>query len=101
MRMRMMPKPICVTCKRFFKPARNGQIVLEQMPAREGVQPGVGDEEGWRPYKLWMADLMRCDGCGTEIVYGFGMNPLSEHYREGFEEWLEVSRDGMVVVNDC
>ena len=93
-----MPKPICVKCRRFFKPARNGVRVLEQMPVEKHAQPGTEDEDRWKPYKLWQADLLRCNGCGTEIIVGFGMEPSAEHYEPEFQQKLAHAA---YTVNDC
>jgi hypothetical protein len=93
-----MPKPICVKCKRFFKPHRNGVFALEQMPAANDVRPGLEDEANRRPYKIWRADLYRCEGCGDEIVVGFGQHPLSEHYQPEFARWTPFVTH---TVNDC
>ena len=93
-----MPKPICVKCKRFFKPHRNGVFALEQMPTVNSARPGLEDQELWQPYKIWRADLYRCDGCGDEIVVGFGQNRLVEHYEPEFERFLPLVTQ---TVNDC
>jgi DNA-directed RNA polymerase subunit RPC12/RpoP len=85
-------KPICVKCGRFFKPFKTGIRVLEQMPRENGA--------GWRPYKIWQADLYKCHGCGTEIVTGFGTAPIAEHYMPQFENLL-VAYPPRVTVNDC
>jgi hypothetical protein len=36
------------------------------------------------PYKLWDADLYRCDDCGAEVITGFGAAPLVEHWRPDY-----------------
>jgi hypothetical protein len=99
----MMPKPVCVSCKRFFKPFKNGIYVLEQMPEGNDMVPGTEMEENWRPYKIWRADLLWCEGCGKKIVSGFGMQHMAEHYESGFDKFLaELRVSGMLyTVNDC
>lgn len=97
----MMPKPVCVSCKRFFRPYRTGQHVLEQMPTTNYAPPGTLMESAWVPYKLWSADKYKCDGCGLEIVVGFGSQPYTEHYLPDFAAKLARVRDSAVVVNDC
>jgi hypothetical protein len=42
-----------------------------------------------KPYKIWMADLLECPGCGNEIVTGFGKQPVSEHYMPELESWMQ------------
>lgn len=99
-----MPKPVCVPCQRFFRHKRNGFSFVEGMPVGgdpdNPAPPGTEAPERWRPYKLWNADLMECRGCGAQIVVGFAAQPVSEHYKPGFDE--EVKRHGATLqVNDC
>ena len=93
-----MPKPICVPCKRFYKPEKNGVFALEQMPRGEGAEPGTSMEPAWEPYKIWRADLYKCAGCGHEIITGYGIHALSEHYEPHFPDWLDHVTH---TVNDC
>lgn len=93
-----MPKPICVKCGTFFKPKTNGVYVLEQMPIGQKQEPGIANNKGWIPYKIWMADLYECHSCGAEIVHGYGFAPQSEHYKDDFKHWQELVT---VTVNDC
>jgi hypothetical protein len=91
-----------VKCQRFFRPFRNGTPVLEQMPKENRAPPGTEHPEQWAPYKLWVADLWRCEGCGAEIVVGFGPGPWGEHFQPSFDAALERARArGLVTVNDC
>jgi hypothetical protein len=97
-----MPKPVCVKCQRFFKPFRNRTPMLEQMSRVSKAAPGAEHPEQWEPYKLWVADLWRCDGCGSEIVVGYGAEPVGEHFQPSFDAALERARArGLVTVNDC
>jgi hypothetical protein len=51
-------------------------------------QNGVTVEElldDGRPYKLWDADLLECVECGIEIIGGFGLEPLAEHWQPDYE----------------
>jgi hypothetical protein len=93
-----MPKPICVRCQRFFKPKKNGVHVLEQMPAVYGARPGAEHAEDWKPYKVWMADKLACEGCGAEIIVGYGYHSLAEHYQPSFEAERALAT---YTVNDC
>lgn len=87
-----MPNPICVKCKLFLKPKKSGVTVEEGRP--------LGDGSEWGPYKLWMADLWECRGCGFELVYGFGRRPVAEHYQPEYK--FEVEREPPLLrVNDC
>ena len=88
-----MPTMICVQCGLFMKMKKNG------VPFEEGM-PISDSPTGWGPYKLWMADLYKCQGCGTEIIAGAGQEPLAEHYEENYERARE-KYPPRVVVNDC
>lgn len=41
---------------------------------------------------------MACDGCGHEIIVGFGHGPVSESHRDEFETWKAFITH---TVNDC
>jgi hypothetical protein len=87
----LMPGPVCVACGLFFKNRRNGVVIEERMP------DGAG---GWKSYKLWGADLKECEGCGTQIVVGFGIRPIAEHYEPGYAETVRRLTP-LVRVDDC
>lgn len=90
-----MTKPVCVKCQRFFKPDKNGVFVLEQKPAMNGAKPGLEEAHNWIPYKVWQADRYKCDGCGTEIVIGFGYHPLWQDF------YSAAHPEPHHTVNDC
>lgn len=97
-----MPKPVCVKCGLFFKPERNGYTVEEGMPS--GNDPRKKFAEGWKSYKLWRGDLLKCAGCGTEIVVGFAHVPISEHYMGDYLNLRNVLIDSgelETFVSDC
>jgi hypothetical protein len=85
-----MPAPACVSCGLFFKRRRNGVTIEERMP-RGAV---------WLPYKLWHADLWECEGCGTQIVTGYGNLPLVEHYQPTYAEIVE-QLPPIARIDDC
>lgn len=93
-------KPVCVPCKRFFRPIRNGEPFVEKMPKENGAAPGTSEPEKWAPYKLWMGDLYECRGCGARVIVGVAWKPLAEHYQPDFDEWVK-SYAPKVEVNDC
>jgi hypothetical protein len=96
-------KPICVQCQRFFRPAKNGFYFIEGMQ-RPGVikaASGTAEPEKWQPYKLWCGDKWRCDGCGTEIISGVGMHPISVRHERDFHETLKALGAEQFQVNDC
>ncbi len=76
-----MPKIVCVKCQTEFSSALGdvGVVVVEM----------AGD----RVYKLWMADLASCSGCGTEVVGAFADNPLSRD-EEAARQLEEIKRIG-------
>ena len=83
-------KPICVPCKLFYKPEKNGVYFIEGMP--------TGD--GWKPYKIWVGDLWKCKGCGHEIISGVGHRELAIHHQVEFRAVLEGLQPEMQI-NDC
>jgi DNA-directed RNA polymerase subunit RPC12/RpoP len=70
-----MPKPVCVSCKTEFQLKKNGVVALET------IGP-VGD-----PYKIWSSDLWECPRCHSQILSGYGLNPLSHRGDPDFREY--------------
>ena len=71
-----MPKLVCVNCQTELRPFHNETLVIETA--------------SFGAYKVWFADTWRCEGCGVEIVAGFGDNPIrSDHYAPDFKDWLK------------
>ena len=66
-----MGRPVCVRCERWFRCRKNGVVV---------------SEEGCR---VWEADLYVCEGCGVEVIVGFGKKVVAEVWQEGFEGALK------------
>jgi hypothetical protein len=93
-----MPKPVCVQCRTFYKPKKNGIVLLEQMPVETAAVPGRIDPTAWGPYKIWMADLYQCNSCGMELITGFAAHPAAERYDERFTEAMKYVTH---TVNDC
>ena len=84
---------VCVPCRLFYKPKKNGVEIEEGMP------DGAG---GWQAYKLWQGDAWLCPGCGSIIIVGVGSKPLAEHFHPNFENELKLGGgDAVVRVNDC
>jgi len=103
-----MLKPICCKCQRFFRVKKNGYRFIEAMPKPgERPKPGIEENEKWTPYKLWVGDLYECQGCGSQIVSGFGNAPISEHYMQDFKESVTFAEKAtndnrqLLQVNDC
>lgn len=94
-------KPVCVPCRRFFRPKQNGFWLTEGMPNGKypgHTPPGKDHDELWQPYKLWVGDKWECQGCGAEIVVGVIAGPISEHYMPNFPE---LNKRSQLQVNDC
>jgi len=94
-------KPICVPCQRFFRPIKNGFYFIEAMPIEDRPAPGTAEPEKWEPYRIWVGDKWRCEGCGAEIVSGVGRGPVSEHYQPDFRRQIEQLHADQLQVNDC
>lgn len=94
-------KPVCVPCRRFFKPKKNGFEFVEGAPKYNGAAPGLTAPDQWRPYKLWMGDLWECLGCGAQVIVGIGRGPISEHFHPDFSEMSARHGADKVQVNDC
>lgn len=93
-------KPICVPCRRFFRPSHTGRYFVEGMPTQNGVLPGNAEPNKWKPYKLWSGDEWQCRGCGATIIVGFGAGPIAERHHDGFAETVAALGNGLQV-NDC
>lgn len=94
-------KPVCVPCRRFFQPKRNGFYFLEGAPLESKSPPGNEAPDQWRPYKLWAGDLYECKGCGAQIVSGFGNRPIAIQHEEDFTETVKAYGGDQLQVNDC
>lgn len=62
-----MPRPICVPCRREMK---NVRPIVAQFNAR-----AVGDA-----YEQWHGDVHECEGCGAQVVVGYGERPSWRHH---------------------
>ena len=79
-------RPVCPQCH------------VELHPERNGV--GVLDMADFGPYALYDADLWKCPECGKEVVGGFGIGPISAHFEEGFEKFVNSYRErGLLIEN--
>lgn len=97
----MSLKPICLPCKRFYSPEKNGFAFTEGMPRYGSAAPGNAEPTSWQPYKLWRGDLWKCHGCGSLIIVGTGQAPVSEHYMPSFEATAKEFGHDRVQINDC
>lgn len=115
----MIVKPVCVACRCFLRPHKNGYAFVEGMPT--GTFSFKSDPEGraileedrpenirgnrapeaWKPYKLWRGDLWKCPDCNFELVVGVIGGPLSEHYKPDFAAQVLYFGGDQLQVNDC
>ena len=66
---------VCSSCSCQITPETNGVIVIEMA--------------SFGPYKVWGADLLKCRGCGTEVLL-MAKEPIrSDHFASDFKMWLE------------
>jgi hypothetical protein len=72
-----------LACAKCFKFMRVKKIGI-------GVEEGMPEFGGWRPYKLWMADLCECPDCGAQMIAGFGSGPIAEHWQAEYERLAKV-----------
>jgi len=82
-----MRRPICAKCRIEFRVLENGIMVIDM-----AWQPP-------KPCRLIHADLFECPICKKQIVSGFALKPLAEHYENRFERWLRVALEGTHVYN--
>lgn len=101
-----MPKPVCVACRCFYRPEKNGFFLVEGKPDNntQDLSPdeyrGTRHPEVWSPYKLWIGDMWECPECHHQIVVGFAGQPISQDYLPGFEEKIEACGNP-IQINDC
>lgn len=62
-----MTAPVCVKCKIRMRCKKTG-VDVELMATTDG-------------YQIWMGDHFQCEGCGCEVVTGFGQKPVAEHFQ--------------------
>jgi hypothetical protein len=71
---------------------KNGFYWVEMRP--------VGEEK-WIPYKIWVSDLWECKKCGSQILCGHGIQPVSVQHETGFKDLIEKLRATQLEINDC
>ena len=94
-----MPSPICVKCRLFFRPKKNGTVWEEMMPVNlNRTRDPIADS--WVPYKLWESDLWECKGCGVEILVGHASRVFAEHFQPGYAQ-AKQAHSPVLSVTDC
>lgn len=66
----MSHRPVCVKC------------ALEMRPEKNDVR--VEDMDGPLGFRLYSADLWKCEGCGTQVIAGFGSGPIVNAFQPGY-----------------
>ncbi len=84
-------KPVCESCRVFFKCDKNSVAWIEGAPGSDGT---------WHPYRLWESDRWKCPGCGATILVGTGRVPVAERHEHGFDRTVALYC-AEVTVNDC
>jgi hypothetical protein len=86
----------CPTCRRFYRVKKIGVYWEEGMPG-----PGLDLDDPWQPYKLWVGDLLECEGCGGQVILGpRAEQPIAEHYQPTYGA-LSERLAPMVRIDDC
>jgi len=73
-----MARPVCVTCRREFRLKEAGVYVE--------YTRGTADN----PYQIYAGDLWECPDCQREILSGFGLTPISEHFEPDYTAMKEL-----------
>lgn len=97
----MGTKPICVACECFFRPRKNGYYFIEGMPKQTLAPRGKGNDDHWRPYKLWSGDLWECPNCHVQIVVGTAIHPVAEQHEPSFARDVVQFGAQQLIVKDC
>jgi hypothetical protein len=71
-----MRRPICVKCK------------VEMHPEQNGVQVEFLVEG--RSLELYEGDKWKCRECGIEVISGFGIQPVAEHWHENYARTVKA-----------
>ena len=80
-----MDKTVCVKCQLEYRPEKIGIYVIEMFCTPP------------QPYVITDADLLKCPGCGNEVVARFGSGGVY-HHQEEFSGVLEVARRSRHIV---
>lgn len=91
-------KPICLDCKRMFRPANTGVHFTEGMPRVEKPSRSPAD---WQPYRIWAGDVWSCPECRRTIIVGVGSSPVAERFQEDFSRKTLLHDAHRIVINDC
>lgn len=96
-----MAKPVCVGCRRFFRPSRNGRYWTEMKPKVPGAAPGIAGDGQCTFYKVWSSDEWTCPGCGALILVGHGREAIAFDYQPDAVQTQQILNADKILVNDC
>lgn len=67
-----IPRAVCLTCNREMKTVKQG--VMAEALANFGSY-----------YKI-QADRLECELCGNQVLMGWAMHPMAEHFEPDYED---------------
>lgn len=67
-------RPICVPCRREMRCRKNDYMFTASGSA------------------VWASDMYECEGCGHQILTGFGRDPVAEAHEDSFVAYSAESR---------
>ena len=76
------PGYACVACQTYLRPRKNEIYVLIE-----------NDDVA---HAVWCADLWECPDCGTQVILGYGQQPVSKNYKDDFEYYVEKCTHSIV-----
>ena len=80
-----MDKTVCINCQLEYVPEKIGIYVIEMF-----LTPP-------QPYVISSADVLKCPGCGNEVVARFGSGGVY-HHQENFASLLAAARRSRHIV---
>lgn len=81
-------KVICVKCQTELRIAEGGiGVAVVEM----AFDPPA-------PYKVWMADLLECPGCGMQVAGNFGNGPIAAHAEAAQTMLADILRIGKATI---
>lgn len=76
-------KMVCAKCKKELRCKKN-EIIVEELVLSKSC-------------RIWEADLWECPKCGAEIIAGFGLEPIAEHFQKDYQKILAREKERVKV----
>ena len=70
---------ICAKCGKELKCKKN-EVIVEELVLSDSS-------------RIWEADLWKCPKCGIEIITGFGLAPIAEHFQKDYQKILTREKE--------